>query len=351
MNAIQDRGDPSGVALVHVGLVGHHLGIREQHLDVRDAIVLSMTKSIGTERAGRILLGGSQERSLVLMAKHDALGGGSGAVVFKDVRHWFSFFRRMSDGAIIGIILRFGIILIGGTFAALIQRKADQAEDDVLLILIQTDVVQNIAIGSLAVVLVGDVLVLVFLVGFFILRILEIEFLAMEQVLIVVDDRLILKFIITIVIGMSHSDVLDERAGVRSGQDQAHLADVAMDHVRSILPEMVGVDGQRRNIAVFHGLLGVLSALGVIEEAVAIHAVLAILQDGVTKHVLRRRMVVLIDQRHLLTIAIGKGIMTDDATIGATKIVTGRVSAEVTLHTDYSFLCSLSDADWSTSSV
>ena len=284
------------------------------------------------------------------MAKHDALGGGSGAVVFKDVRHWFSFFRRMSDGVIIGIILRFGIILIGGTFAALIQRKADQAEDDVLLILIQTDVVQNIAIGSLAV-LMSEVLVLVFTVGFLILRILEIEFLAMEQVLIIVDDRLILKFIVTIVIGMSHSDVLDERAGVRSSQDQAHLTDVAMDHVRSVLPEMVGVDGQRRNIAVLDGLLGVLPTLGVIEEAVAIHAVLAILQDCVTKHVLRRRMVVLIDQRHLLTIAIGEGIVTDDATIGATKIVTGRVSAEVTLHTDYSFLCSLSDADWSTSSV
>jgi hypothetical protein len=102
----------------------------------------------------------------------------------------------------------------------------------------------------------------------------------------VVDDCLIHVDLVR-AIGVSDGDVVDEGAGIGARQHERKLADDAVRDLLGPLDQAVREDRQRGDIPVLHQFLRVLGAGRLVEEAVGVDALVAMLEDGVTQDVLR----------------------------------------------------------------
>ena len=76
-------------------------------------------------------------------------------------------------------------------------------------------------------------------------------------------------------------DCIDKSSRIRSGKDEAHLADVAVHDVAVPLLELIGINGKLLHIAVSHDPPRVHSALCVVERAVGVNAVVTVLKQRV----------------------------------------------------------------------
>ncbi len=143
-----------------------------------------------------------------------------------------------------------------------------------------------------------------------------------------------------------HDDRINERAGIGAGQHQAHLADQAVNHVLALLLQLVGVDGKRGNISVLHQLAGILAAFCLIERAVGIDAIPAVLQQRMSQH--RGGLIVPMvpHERYRLAVAILKGISHDYATVRTAQIVACRPAAKVVSITHFDLYPPLAAFRW-----
>ena len=154
-----------------------------------------------------------------------------------------------------------------------------------------------------------------------------------DDLLAGIDHGLVIQKILSAVRVLKR-DVVDVGAGIGAGKDQTHLADVTVHDVLVVFGQMVRVDRQCGDVTVLDELLGVATHRRAVERAIAVDAVLTVLQYGMAEHVVDVAMVVLVDQRHLLTVLIGEGVLQNGSPVGATDVVPRGVTTEIIPHFD-----------------
>ena len=98
--------------------------------------------------------------------------------------------------------------------------------------------------------------------------------------------------------------------------------------------QMVRVDRQCGDVTVLDEFFGVATHRRAVKRTIAVDAVLTVLQYGMAEHIIDVAMVVLVDQRHLLTVLIGEGVLQDGSPVGATDVVPRGVTTEIIPHFD-----------------
>ena len=168
--------------------------------------------------------------------------------------------------------------------------------------------------------------------GFLLGRLLLLAAIGMSEAqrLTSVDDGLFIALL-----AMSH-DGVDERSGVSPGQDKAQLPDIAVGNEIALLLELVGEDRQSVDVAVLHRLLHHLAVGGVVEVAVGIHALIPLLQDGVSQNKAGIVVEVVVDKRDFLPVIVLKRTFHDGEAVRASEVSSGCPTAEITrmLHFD-----------------
>ena len=88
-----------------------------------------------------------------------------------------------------------------------------------------------------------------------------------------------------------------------------------MRHARSGVGQAVGIDRQRVHVPVLDQLATSLSRIGLVEGAVGVHAVLAILELRVSNDVRRVVMTVLPHKRDGGSVVVTEGVAANDPTV------------------------------------
>ena len=86
-------------------------------------------------------------------------------------------------------------------------------------------------------------------------------------------------------IGVSKAQIINPSSGVGTSQDQTNLTNSTMNDVLCFLLKLIGIDGKGRNISVGDKSFGVLAFLGLIERAIAIHTIAAVLEKNMPENV------------------------------------------------------------------
>ena len=145
-----------------------------------------------------------------------------------------------------------------------------------------------------------------------------------------VDDGLVLQ-LDGLAVRVLDREVVDDGTRIGASHHEADLTDHAVDDVGRLLHELVCEDGQRRDVAVHHQRLGVLSRVGVVEVTVGVDAIRSILQHRMTENVGGLVVAMLPDQRHGHLVLVLEGIRHDGPTVGALETGLSGPTAEVGL--------------------
>ena len=111
---------------------------------------------------------------------------------------------------------------------------------------------------------------------------------------------------------------------------QAHLANTAMQHIRTSLLKLIGVNGQSTDVTVLNEDLRNFAISGVIEKAIGVNTFLTILKPCMTENITRTVVLMIPDQRDFNAVVILKGVPTNYSSIGTLKVVSGCPAAEIT---------------------
>jgi hypothetical protein len=145
-----------------------------------------------------------------------------------------------------------------------------------------------------------------------------------------VDDRLIhVNF--DLPVAMGDGDVVDQGAGIGTCQHERDLTDDAVGNPLDLLDQGVGEDRERRNVLVLHQGLRVLPLGRVVEVPVAVRALVTVLDDDVTEHVLRRGVTMRPHQRNPIAVLVLESTGLDRSAVRAAQAVLGGPPAEVRL--------------------
>ena len=137
-----------------------------------------------------------------------------------------------------------------------------------------------------------------------------------------------------VLLPMTH-DRVDVGAGVCSGQHKADLSDRAVQNIRPLLLELVGINTQRGYVAVLHKKLGVAAGFRFVECAVGVNAVLTVLQQRMAQNIHCIVVLMVPDQRDRLPVIALECVLADRASIGAFQIVTGSPATEIVPHFEF----------------
>jgi hypothetical protein len=144
-----------------------------------------------------------------------------------------------------------------------------------------------------------------------------------------VDDRLVVE--LDLLVAVLENDVVDERAGIGARQDERDLADDAVHDGRRLLEETVGVDGERLDVVVLDELPGGSGLVRLVEEPVAVDAVVPVLELEVAENVLGIVVLMLPHHRDLHPVLVLERLGGDGATVGALDAELRDVATEVGL--------------------
>ena len=136
-----------------------------------------------------------------------------------------------------------------------------------------------------------------------------------------------------------YAHLVDIRPRICPRQNQTHFSDGAVDHIRAVLFELVGINRKTGNVAMLYHELRGFTGLGGVEQSVGVHAVLSVFQNCVTQNVVNGIVLVVPNQRNLFPVTILESVFSDDTIVGAFQVAPGRPSAEIVLH--FEFLTSL----------
>ena len=122
---------------------------------------------------------------------------------------------------------------------------------------------------------------------------------------------------------------INESARICSCINQTQFSDNAMDDVRPILLQLIGIDRHRTNVTMLNKLLSVNAILCLIKDAIGINTVTSIFQKRMTDNIFHATVVMIPDKRYLCSILIGKCPGTNNPAIGTFDIISGGITAKV----------------------
>ena len=299
------------------------LVLREQGFNTIDTmsqntvrILLCINVHSSTETADAVGLGHRNDACLVSMRQNLGL---LLLIVVKDIV-FHCVILLIGFRFVVGIILGF---LFGFAFESL----CDKCIHDILLLLRHgIDHISNRLLVVLLLFLVFSRLVLFGILLLFLVFRIILRFRRMRKTErhSGIDDSLII----------GHFAVLqhrvDKRTRISTLMHQAHLANTAMQHIRTSLLKLIGVNGQSTDVTVLNKDLRNFTISGVIEKAVGVNTFLTVLKPCMTENITRTVVLMIPDQRDFNTVVILKGVPTNYSSIGTLKVVSGCPAAEIT---------------------
>ena len=102
-----------------------------------------------------------------------------------------------------------------------------------------------------------------------------------------------------------------------------------MHNVGSLLLELVCINGKRVNVSVLDQKLRSLTTFGLIELAIGVNAFVSVLENGMSKNLIRVSVLMIPDQRNFLTVVAFERILANDSSIGALQIIACCPSAKI----------------------
>ena len=333
-----NAGDPGHVSLDELRLTGNIAVIREQVLDVLDAVV-GMHQSV------------RQTLHVIHVSQNGFLQGAAG----------FGFLREKSEvltselsgrvrTALKGIVSHSGILLIffSGSRNQIIHNVFllfIHGVNDILNGLFGTVSVLKFRIRSGVVVFHGIFLpILIYrsrirfrltFVGWISFRILfgrRIFWLLFLKVIIAMtNDRLLgidTSFILRI-FAMCQIHVLDKCLGICTRQNETDFTDHTVHNVVALLLQLIGENRQRGNVTMSDKLFAHVAKFGVIEQTIAIHAIRLIDQGSLADNGTRCIVTMVPDERNNSTVLMCECILANYSTISAQKIVLGRPALKI----------------------
>ena len=338
MDIRHNTGDPGHAALDELRLTGNISVIREQVLDVLDAVV-GMHQSV------------RQTLHVIHVSQNGFLQGAAG----------FGFLREKSEvltselsgrvrTALKGIVSHSGILLIffSGSRNQIIHNVFllfIHGVNDILNGLFRTVSVLKFRIRSGVVVFHGIFLpILIYrsrirfrltFVGWISFRILLsrriFRFLFLKVIVAMTNDRL-LRVDTSLILGifsMRQIHVLDKGLGICTSQNKTDFTDRTMHNVVALLLQLIGENRQRGNITMSDKLFAHVSKFGVIEQTIAIHAIRLIDQGSLADNGTRCIVTMVPDERNNSTVLMCECILANYSTISAQKIVLGRPALKI----------------------
>ena len=332
LGATHDSVNPIGLTLDELGGVPQILGLREEGLDLLDAVSVSVSQDgLLQGAAGASVL----EDGLDLGVSQDGeLLGGSGALKHVLVSHII-----LSCVGMGGVLNLFGLRLLRLFIYGIDELSNDGVNRRLLLFGHSIEDLPESGVILVALSLIGLRLLLSVLNVIRLLRleVLILVLIAMRdevQLCISVDDSLDL----IAVVAMLNGDLVDERARVGATEHQAHLDKLAVDNVIALSANVSGVDTHCLDVAVLDHLSSGPATIGVVQMGVGVDPILSDLQVGVPEDVLNVAVLVLPDQRYGLPIVRRECPVSDDLVVRAPNIILRGVAREIALncHFDYS---------------
>ena len=136
---------------------------------------------------------------------------------------------------------------------------------------------------------------------------------------------------------MCQAHIVDVCAGIRSGENEADLADDAMHDVLATLYELVSVDGQTYDIAMLDDFLGSLSLGGFVEAALTVDVAVTCREQRMTENLLDITMHMRPYERNGRAVAILESIWKDGPSISTRNVASSGVATEVILFLTHAF--------------
>ena len=296
---------PLGATTVEIRRVADCLRIREENIDVRDAIVLR----VADHRIGETTVAASVGEDGVQFFLNEFVG-------VADFGVFVGFERIVHTIVSFGLFNFFTRVAFGG--------HTDQRVHNLLLN--RGKRIENILNGHVLFVLV----VLCFFCHRCFLSFGFFRGIGMGEFLTTEDDHFIVqcgKFLT-----MSNGDVVDERSRISPRKHKAYFANIAMLDQTGFLPDVIRVDGHCINIAMSNRHLCVLSGRRIIEHAKRIDAIRSILKLAVPKNIRWIGMIMLPYERNRGSVVFDEGILHDGSTIAASDTVSGSITTEIVFH-------------------
>ena len=248
MNTINHARNPVRITLDELRRGIHGLGLGEQSIDLVDAISCVVSQEGLLQTASTLSIG------------ENLLHIGMGQSV---ALHHLILVKNIMLHIIILLII---IFIIFVSRASTFQSLANQCINYSLLLFSQS--VKDILNGLIAG-LIFDLLGI--LHGFFLLHFFIIG-MRQRNVLAGIDNSFFFGFL------TMTDDGIDECARVCTSQNETNFTNGPMNYISTVLLQLVRINGQRRNIAMFNQLLSILTSFCIIKGAVSVHAFFSILE-------------------------------------------------------------------------
>ena len=247
MNTINHARNPVRITLDELGRGIHGLRLGEQSIDLVDAISCVVSKEGLLQTAGTLSIG------------ENLLHIGMGQSV---ALHHLILVKNIMLHIIILLIVFIVFVSHTSTF----QSLANQCINYSLLLFSQS--IKDILNGLIATI-IFDLLGIFH--GFFLLHFFIIG-MGQRNVLTGIDNSFFFGFL------TMTDDGINECARVCSSQNETNFTNGPMNDISTVLLQLVCIDGQRRNIAVFNQPLSILTSFCVIKGTVSVHAFFSILE-------------------------------------------------------------------------
>ena len=293
MNAIHNSIHPTHVALNELRRVIQALSLREQVIDVVDAIVASMSQErlLQTTIALTII-----ENSLhSVMAKGVLLLG----VLVKYIVFHIRFLLISFVGATLGF-----------------KGLPNHCINYILLFFSQS--VEHFTNGLFLSGLFSHFRFLLFLFWFIGMR--EFEFFSG------INNRFLIRLF------TMHDDRINVGPRVCSCKNQTNFTDVSMQNIVHILLKLVRINRKSIYVTMLNEQLCSIACVGVIKFAVSVNALVTILEHGMPKNFVNIVVLVIPNKRNFLTIIRLKCIFHDYSTVRAFKIISSRPATKIIIH-------------------
>ena len=313
VNAINHARNPVRITLDELGRGIHGLRLGEQSIDCVDAIgSYSMSQEGLLQTASTLSIG---ENLLHIGMRQNI------------TLHHLILVKNIVLHIIILLIIIFIIIIIIISLTSAFQSLANQCINYSLLLFSQSvkDVLNGLIVG-----LIFDLLGIFH--GFFLLHFFIIG-MRQRNVLTGIDNSFFFGFL------TMTDDGINECARVCTSQNEANFTNGPMNDISTVLLQLVRIDGQCRNIAMFNQPLSILTSFCIIKSTVSVHTFFSILEQCVAKNIKRFIVLVVPNQGNLLPVIIFKCIFSDGSAIRAFQIVSSSPATEIkSLHFEFFLL-------------
>ena len=315
MDTVHNNADPVHLASNHNRLLTLSLRIREQELNILNAMLNGAL--LQAAQALSVLQGISQN-----LGMNNGITLGS---LIKSIE-----FHTILPIDFVGLLDGIFLVFVPSIYAGVFQSLANNSVDNSLLLVGHR--IKDVGNG-LILFLSGSHGFTLLTIGF---RVFRVFFSMVKlQLFTKIEDCL------ADIVPMSNN-VLDKCFGISTRNDKANLLDLAVNHIRTLLPNLIRTDGHRVHVTALDKNFTDLTIRRIVKLAISVNTFRAIKKKCVTKNVCGISMVVIPYKRNFISVVIFKSITTDHTTIAATAVIPCRPATKIVIHFDLysSFLVS-----------